>query len=139
MVESIKKIVKKNEEIISYLVVGGLTTLVSLIVYYLCVNTFLKPDNAIQLQVANILSWVISVSFAYIANRIFVFKSKSNKIIKEIISFVSARIITLLLDMFTMFLMVTLLHINDSFSKIVSQVLVIVLNYIFSKLFVFKK
>ena len=55
MVESIKKIVKKNEEIISYLVVGGLTTLVSLIVYYLCVNTFLKPDNAIQLQVANIL------------------------------------------------------------------------------------
>jgi putative flippase GtrA len=139
MIKSIIKIAKKNEEIIVYLIVGGLTTLISLITYYLCVNTFLNPNDAIQLQIANILSWIISVSFAYITNRVFVFKSKSKKILKEIISFVGARIITLLLDMFIMFFMVTLLHINDSISKIFSQILVIVLNYIFSKLFVFKK
>lgn len=137
-----KKIInlyKKYEEIINYLIVGGLTTVVSLVTYYACVLTILNPKDALELQIANIISWVVSVSFAYITNRIFVFKSKSKNILKEITSFVSARVITLLLDMFIMFLMVTLMGINDKISKIIVQVVVIVLNYIFSKLFVFKK
>ena len=137
-----KKIIslyKKYEEIINYLIVGGLTTVVSLVTYYACVLTILDPKNALELQIANIISWIVSVSFAYITNRIFVFKSKSKNILKEIGSFVSARVITLLLDMFIMFLMVTLMGINDKISKIIVQVVVIVLNYIFSKLFVFKK
>lgn len=137
-----KKIIslyKKYEEIINYLIVGGLTTAVSLVTYYACVLTILNPKNALELQIANIISWIVSVSFAYITNRIFVFKSKSKNILKEIGTFVSARIITLFFDMFIMFLMVTLMGINDKISKIIVQVVVIVLNYLFSKLFVFKK
>lgn len=128
----------KNEEIWNYLIVGGLTTLVSLIVYYICVKTFLDPSNNFELQCANIISWIISVAFAYVTNRIFVFKSKEKNIKKEATSFVASRISTLLLDMLTMFILVSTLHINDKIGKIISQVFVIIGNYIISKLFVFK-
>ena len=137
--KKIWKLYKKYEEIINYLIVGGLTTIVALIVYYGCVLTFLDPKNAFELQIANVISWIISVAFAYITNRIFVFKSKNKNYFKEIASFVGARITTLLMDMFTMFLLVTVLNGNDKIAKIISQIIVIVANYIFSKLFVFKK
>lgn len=128
-----------HEEIFNYLIVGGLTTVVSLVTYYGSVLTFLDPNNAVQLQAANILSWVCAVTFAYITNRIFVFKSKSKQVVKEVTSFVSSRILTLLLDMGIMFLFVTVLHLNDKIMKLVVQVIVTILNYIFSKLFVFHK
>lgn len=129
----------KNEEIWNYLIVGGLTTVVSLVTYYACVLTFLNPKHAIELQIANVISWIFAVAFAYFANRIFVFKSKEKNMLKEATSFVGSRIITLLLDMLTMFIIVTLLHMNDKIGKIVSQIIVTVGNYIISKLFVFKK
>ena len=132
-------LVKKYDEIIRYLIIGVLTTVVSLITYYVCTFTFLNPEKALQLQIANIISWIISVAFAYVTNRKFVFKSKSKKIKKEAVTFVSSRILTLLLDMAVMFIFVSVLHLNDKIFKIVSQVLVIVGNYILSKLFVFKK
>jgi len=130
---------KKYSEVIRYLVVGVLTTIVSLVTYYICVFTVLDPKIALELQIANIISWICSVAFAYITNRIFVFKSKSKRLFKEITSFVSSRVVTLLLDMGIMFLMVTLLNINDKISKIIVQVIVIILNYLLSKMFVFKK
>jgi len=129
----------KNEEMWNYLIVGVLTTIVSLLTYYICVLTFLNPNIAIELQIANVISWICAVAFAYFANRIFVFKSKERNIVKEASTFVSSRIITLLLDMLTMFTIVTLLHMNDKIGKIVSQIIVMVGNYIISKLFVFKK
>ncbi len=129
----------KYEEIINYLIVGVLTTVVSLVVYYLCTATFLNPENNIQLQIANIISWILSVIFAYITNRVFVFKSKEKDIIKEASSFVGSRILSLLLDMFIMFIIVSVFHLNDKIGKLVSQVIVIIANYILSKLFVFKK
>lgn len=130
---------KKYEEIINYLIVGGLTTVVSLIVYYICVSIFFDPNKAIELQVANIISWICAVLFAFIANKLFVFKCKNKNLFKEITSFVSARVLTLLIDMLIMFIMVTAMGINDKISKLVVQVVVTILNYIFSKLFVFKK
>ena len=130
---------KKYEEIINYLIVGVLTTVVSLVTYYLAVSTVLDPNNAIELQIANIFSWVCAVTFAYITNRLFVFKSKEKNKLKEITSFVGSRVITLLMDMGIMFLMVTLAGINDKIAKLVVQVVVTIANYIFSKLFVFKK
>ena len=130
---------KKYNEIINYLIVGALTVLITLIAYYICVSTFLNPNNNTELQIANIISWIIAVIFAYITNRIFVFKSKSKKIFKESITFISSRIITLLLDMLTMYLMVSICNINDKISKLVSQIIVIILNYIFSKIYVFNK
>lgn len=133
------KLYKKYEEIINYLIVGGLTTIVSLGSYYLCIYTFLDPDVWYQLQAANIISWISAVTFAYFANRIFVFKSKNQKKFKEAVSFYSSRVATLLMDMGIMFVFVTLLHLNDKIMKLVVQVVVTVANYILSKLFVFKK
>ena len=136
MIEKIKKIINKNGEIIRYVIVGGLTTLVSLLSYYICIWLFLDPNNGIQLQVANIISWILSVTFAYFANRKYVFKS-NGKVIEEVVGFYGARILTLLIDMFSMFLMVTLFHINDKIAKIIVQFIILVLNYIFSKYLVF--
>lgn len=135
----IKALIKKYGEIFRYLVVGVLTTAVSLGIYYGCVFTFLDPDNAFQLQVANILSWIGAVAFAYITNRVFVFKSKNKNRLAELGRFVTARISTLLMDMAVMFLMVTVLKGNDKIAKLVTQVVVLVGNYVLSKLFVFSK
>lgn len=133
------KLYKKYEEIINYLIVGGLTTIVSLGSYYLCIYTFLDPYVWYQLQAANIISWICAVTFAYFANRIFVFKSKNQKKFKEAVSFYGSRIATLFMDMSIMFVFVTLLHLNDKIMKLVVQVVVTFANYILSKLFVFKK
>lgn len=129
----------KYKEIILYLIFGVLTTVVSLVSYYLLTLTILNPNNGIQLQIANIISWILSVAFAYITNRKYVFESKSDKILSEISSFVGGRVATLLMDMLIMFIFVTILHLNDKLFKLISQVVVIVANYIISKLFVFKK
>ena len=137
----IKSLIKKfcTKEFIFYLIYGVLTTIVSLSVYYFCVLTFLNPNNAFQLQIANILSWILAVAFAYVTNRKFVFESKDPNKLKELIKFVTARLLTLFLDMLVMFILVTLLHFNDKISKLISQVIITISNYIFSKIFVFKK
>lgn len=133
------KLYKKNEEIINYIIVGGMTTIVSLGVYYLCVLTFLDPKAKIELQIANIISWICCVTFAYFTNRIFVFKSKNEKKLKEAFNFYTSRISTLLMDMGIMYLFVTEFGFNDKIIKIVVQVVVTIANYIISKIFVFKK
>ena len=137
--EKILDLYKKYKEIINYLVVGVLTTVVSLAVYYISVFTFLNPDIPVQLQIANILSWIAGVAFAYFTNRKFVFESTNQNKLQEATKFVSSRITTLLLDMFVMWLGVTILCFNDKIIKLISQFLVIVGNYVLSKLFVFKK
>ena len=129
----------KNEELWNYLIVGLLTTVVSLATYFICTETFLDPNNDIQLQIANIISWIFAVAFAYVTNRVYVFKSKSKEYFKEISSFVGARILSLLMDMFTMLIIVSVLHFNDKIGKLFSQIVVTIANYILSKLFVFKK
>lgn len=141
-----KKIIqlyKKYEEIINYLVIGGLTTLVNLVVKYALLFTVLKAENPVQLQIAVIVSWIIACLFAYITNRKIVFKSKSEKIIKEFVSFVTARLITLGMEMLIMYIFVTALRLNSNLWvvvwSIVAQVVVVVANYVFSKLFIFKK
>ncbi len=129
----------KNPEIWNYLIVGFLTTLVSLIIYFIVTRTFLDPKVDLELQIANVISWVFSVLFAYVTNRIFVFKSKNRNIVSEFFKFVISRILSLLMDMGTMFIIVSLLNASDVLGKIVSQIIVIVANYILSKLIVFKK
>lgn len=134
---------KKYEEIINYLIVGVLTTIVSLAVKWGLLFTILDASSAFQLQVAVIISWIVAVIFAYITNRIFVFKSKSKNIFKEVVSFFGARLLTLVMEMVIMWFFVTLLKLNsDSWVfiwTIVVQILVTIFNYVFSKLFVFKK
>ena len=137
--KKILDIYKKYEEVFNYLIFGVLGTILSLSVYFICVHTFLDAKIGWQLQTANIISWIVAIIFAYVTNRLFVFKSKSKKYFKEMFSFFIARIITLLMDMFIMFLFVTVLKQDDTIFKLVSQIVVIVSNYIFSKLIVFKK
>lgn len=133
------KLFNKHREVIMYLIFGVLTTIISLAVYYLLVYTILDPNDALQLQTANIISWIAGVTFAYITNRKYVFESKNSNKIKEAGNFVLARLATLFMDMLIMFVGVTLLKGNDKILKVISQVVVIVANYIFSKIFVFKK
>ena len=107
-----KKIIelyKKYEEIINYLIIGVLTTVVNLAVKYALLFTVLNASDATQLQIAVVISWIVACLFAYITNRKIVFKSKSKKILKEFIAFVSARLFTLILEMLIMFIFVTLL------------------------------
>lgn len=135
----IRNIYLKNKEIINYIIFGVLTTIISLIIYYLLVFTFLNPNNSIELQIANIISWICSVTFAYITNRIYVFNSKNINYLKEAIKFYLSRLTTLFLDMMLMFILVTKLNLNDKIIKLVVSVIIIILNYIISKLLVFKK
>lgn len=143
MITKILNLYKKYKEIINYLIFGVLTTIVSLGVKYALLFTILKASNAIELQISVILSWIAAVLFAYFTNRTFVFESKNKNKLKEFVSFIIARISTLLLEMFIMWFFVTLLKLNSNLYVIIftliSQAVVIIGNYIFSKLFVFKK
>ena len=111
-----------------------MTTLVSISIYALFTKCF-----HINYMIANVISWIISVLFAYITNRIFVFKSKSENIVLEIYQFFKYRIFSFLIEIFLMYVFVELINIDDMISKVIVQIIVIVLNYVFSKLFVFKK
>ena len=139
MFQSLKELYIKYKEIINYLIVGGLTTVVSLVTYYLCVLTFLDPNDPIQLQIANVISWIFAVTFAYFTNRKYVFESKNKNLLKEGSAFFGARIATLLMDMAFMALLVSVLHMNDKIAKILVQVLIVIANYVLSQFFVFRK
>ena len=143
MIEKIKELYIEYKEIINYMIFGALTTVVNLVVKYILLFTFLDASNGFELQVAIVVSWIAAVIFAYITNRKYVFESKNNNLISEFIKFVSGRLLTLLIEMFVMWFFVTLLKFNSDLQVIiftlVAQVFVIIGNYIFSKLFVFKK
>ena len=130
--EIYNKLNKKNKEIINYLIVGGLTTLVSIGTYQIA-RFFIE-----SYAVCNIISWVFAVAFAYITNRTFVFQSKTKNKIKEFIDFIFSRVLSLLAEFTILYIMVDILNIDDRIAKVIVQFIIIVLNYIFSKLFVFK-
>ena len=125
-----------NKETIIYVIFGILTTIVDFVAFGILYYTF----NIGEI-ISNTIAWVLAVAFAFITNKLFVFESKSfqsKKLIKEIISFVSSRVITLLLT--NLFLLCArFLGTNMMFAKALISVIVIILNYVFSKLFVFKE
>ncbi len=115
---------------------GALGVLVNVISYSLC--RFIGID----IFVSNLISWIVSVLFMYITNKLFVFKSKTNtklELFKEFISFVFARIFTLVVETGILYLGSKVLNINDIIVKVIAQVVIIILNYILSKLWIFKK
>lgn len=122
----------KNKEVINYLIVGGLTTVVSIVSYALfrfIINNYIA---------CTVLSWITAVLFAYVTNRKFVFESKDKKIILEFIKFVSCRLLTLGSEILVMYILVDLLKLNDMISKVLVQFIIVILNYILSKIIVFK-
>lgn len=134
--KKITKIYNKYKEIINYLIAGVLTTAVSILSYELFKNIF-----NIHYIISNVLSWIIAVTFAYIVNSKYVFESnkKDKQKIKEFVSFVSCRILSLLIETLSMYLMVDIIKTNSDIAKIIAQFIVLVLNYLFSKFFTFKK
>jgi putative flippase GtrA len=128
---------RKYKEPLLYLFFGGLTFFLSIGLYWL----FAHPLGLAPL-VANALSWVLCVAFAYVTNRTWVFKEKahdSRGIVREAASFVAGRLATLGLEELILWLGISVLGISDIAVKVVAQVLVIVGNYFISKLFVFRK
>lgn len=146
-----KKLINKYKELILYVIFGGMTTLVNLIT--------LKAFNMIlgdkRYLISNVIAWLVSVIFAYITNKLFVFESKSwkmNVVGKEVFSFFSARVFSLLIEEAGLYLLVDLANLGDKtvnvfgvviggimISKIILAVVVVILNYVFSKLVIFKK
>lgn len=127
---------KQYKETILYLIFGVLATLVNIGTYI-----FSTRVMHIDFMVSNIIAWIVSVVFAYLTNKFFVFESKVTQrklLIKEFTSFVGCRIFSGITEIVIMYAMINLLLINDLVVKITTNVLVIVLNYIFSKLIIFK-
>lgn len=128
---------KKYEDVILYLFFGGLTFLICIGSYYVCAETL-----GMHYMVANAISWIIAVLFAYVTNRIFVFKSNARgfaQILKELWLFIACRLTTGGIEIVIMFIGVTMMNINDMFVKVIAQIIVILSNYVFSKLIIFKK
>lgn len=158
-----KSLIIEYRELVLYIVFGALTTLVSIASYFIFRNLF--PDEASapdflkwtyhismgsdidsSTVLPNIISWILSVTFAFVTNKIWVFQSKVKgfgKVTKEVLSFYTARLLTLFVDLIIMFLLVNLPNIQNGFyefcAKVFSNIVVLVLNYVFSKVFIFKK
>ena len=131
------KIYKKYKEAIDYLFWGGVAFVLSMVLFHLFANVM-----DIYEQIANILSWIICVIFTYFTNRIFVFRSKIKgfkNVFNEFKDFVTARLLTLVMENAILFVMIDLLTINNMISKLFGQFVVIVSNYFLSKLWIFKK
>lgn len=141
MIEKIKKLYNKYKEIVNYLIIGVLTTVVSLVSFYLVRIFVFTNDSQFDIQLANVISWVLAVLFAFVTNKKYVFESKSTGYQKflEMIKFYVSRLTTLGVEMFVMWLLTSPLKLNDMISKIIVQFIIVILNYVFSKLFVFKK
>lgn len=126
----------KYREALLYLFFGGCTTLVNIVAFYI-VRKF-----GVSTYITNIIAWFLSVVFAFITNKLFVFESKNTSFkdsFKECFSFFLFRVISLVFDMGIMYLLIDLLNINEMVSKVFSNIFVIIINYVFSKLFIFKK
>lgn len=138
MIEFIKKQYLKYKEIINYLIFGVLTTGVNFIVYIIT-SKFLSIDNTIS----NSIAWLISVLFAYVTNKMYVFKSTSTNtkvVIKELASFIGSRLISgVLFEIILFGLLVNVWNYDDILAKVLISVLVVITNYVFSKIVTFRK
>lgn len=155
-----KKIIelfKKYKEPIMYIIVGGLTTVVSFLTQFLAhligadtktisadgitLSSIQALMNEGSTMLATVISWVCSVTFAFFANKILVFESKEKGrgFIREFISFYAARIFTFGVELLSMFIFVELLLFDEMAVKLAVQIMILILNYVFSKLIVFRK
>lgn len=131
-----KDLVKKlyNNSVVRYIFFGGCTTMVNLVSFYILRKV------GMELNIANIISIVLAILFAYVVNSLFVFQDKCETLadhIQPFIKFVSARLVTMVIEVGGVWLFVEKLGMKDMVGKIVTNVVVLVLNYIFSKFFVF--
>ena len=137
MICKIKELFKTHREIISYIFFGALTTFVDFATY-IVLTRFLSLNE----DLSNVISQAVAIIFAFIVNKLFVFEDKENNVkavFGQFLKFTSLRLTTLFLNSALFFVMTELININDIITKALVSVIVIILNYIFSKLLVFKK
>lgn len=140
MTDKIRQLLVKYREIIIYLIVGVLTTIVSWGACFIVEWLFLDPDISWQNDIINTIGWVAGVLFAYPTNRRFVFRSRNPHIMREFCGFAVSRVSTWLLDVVIMRITVNVLGLNYWIAKLfISSVLVMIANYVFSKVLVFRK
>ena len=140
MMDKILALLKKYREIILYLIFGGLTTVVNFIALWLFYD--LLGIRVLDALGANTLAWVVAVAFAFVTNKLFVFESRDTSqktLLREMISFVVARLVSLGAESAVIYIGVTLLACNLWIVKILASVIVVILNYVFSKLIIFRK
>ena len=136
-IKEFKIFLKKYSEVISYLFFGVLTTLINLATFWILSTVFNLETIA-----ATVAAWIIAVAFAFITNKIWVFKSKTKnnqETTKEAVMFVIARLITLGIEVFLMWLMVDNFKQDKLIWKLLCNIITVILNYLFSKLIVFKE
>ena len=137
MIAKIRELIQKHWDILSYLFFGGLTTVVNYLVYFPLYNWL-----QLSATVSNAVAWVFAVAFAYLTNKPFVFKSfdwSAKTVIPELTKFVGSRIASGALETVIIFVTVDLLLWNGNIMKLLTSVLVVILNYVASKLLVFRK
>ena len=137
MIQKLRSLLEKYWDILTYLIFGVLTTMVNYAVYLPVYNLL-----GLSASVSNMLSWVVAVAFAYLTNKPFVFKShdwSKETVIPELTKFVSCRIASGAMETVILLLAVDILGWNGNIWKLLTQVMVVVLNYVFSKLIVFRK
>ncbi len=135
--QTIKNLILKYWDILSYLFFGGLTTLVNFLVYFPCYNYL-----GLSATASNVIAWAVAVAFAYLTNKPFVFRSNDwswKTVGPELAKFVGCRIGSGLLETAAIFLTVDLLGWNGNLMKVILAVVVVILNYVASKLLVFRK
>ena len=137
MIDFVIRMIKKHKSFIAYGVFGVLTTIVNIVAYNFSYNS-----AGLSNTLSNVIAWVLAVTFAYLTNKVWVFGSTSWKwevLKKEVVAFIGCRLATGILDIVIMYICVDVMQWNALLMKISSNVLVIILNYIFSKLVIFKK
>lgn len=137
MLQKIRALMAKNWDIITYLIFGVLTTVVNYLVYLPVYNLL-----GLSAAVSNAIAWVVAVAFAYLTNKPFVFKSydwSAKTVVPELAKFVGCRVASGAMETVILLITVDILNWNGNIWKLITQVLVVVLNYIGSKLLVFKK
>lgn len=130
-------VIKKHWDVVSYLFFGALTTVVNYLVYLPCYNLL-----GLSSAVSNVIAWVFAVAFAYLTNKPFVFQShdwSAKNVLPELAKFVACRVGSGVMETAILLVSVDLIHWDGNVMKLVTSVLVVILNYIGSKLLVFKK
>lgn len=130
------KYIKQNKFLILYILFGVLTTLINWASYYFYYN-IAHLSNILS----NIIAWILAVLFAFITNKLWVFESKSFKVktlIYELFTFLTSRILTGILDVVIMYVTVDIFTMNSTIWKLISNVIVIIINFVLSKLIIFK-
>lgn len=140
MKEQIFGLIKKYRELIIYFIVGVITTVVNWVTSFLLDGFLFDSSDPVQNTVINVIAWIVAVGVSFPMNRKWVFESKNPEWGKELIGFTGARVSTLLIEELIMLLCVNVFHIPFKISKVfIASVIVMILNYVFSKLLVFKK